>query len=207
MSVKKPSKKIFLVVGFVLLLALVAIASQQYLSGNLGGSKQDPKKTSVNYKKYKACDLFTLDEAKKIAGADAVAVGEPRVSEINNNDSNDSNCAYTFEVVSGNTTTIKTVDVRALSAQSASGEQTNKAAFSAKETAGAKKIDGYGEANWNAGSGELNILKQSTLLAITVTTASLTSPAENTSPDTNFVFKGDSLEVAKKVADIAITRL
>lgn len=207
MSVKKPSKKIFLVVGFVLILALAAIATQKYLPNSLGGNKKDSKNTAANYKKYKACDLFKVDEAKKIAGADAVAVGEPRVSDINNNDSNDSSCAYTFEVVSGNTTIIKTVDVRALSAQSASGELTNKAAFSAKETAGAKKIDGYGEANWKADSGELSILKQNTLLTITVTTASLTSPAENTSPDANFVFKGDSLDVAKKVADIAITRL
>lgn len=207
MSVKKPSKKIFLVVGFVLILALAAIASQKYLPNNLGGGKQDPKKVSEDYKKHKACDLFKLDEAKKIAGDSAVVVGEPRVSDINNNDSNDSSCAYTFEVISGDTTTIKTVDVRALSAQSASGEQTNKTAFSAKETAGAKKIDGYGEANWNSASGELSILKQSTLLSITVATASVTAPTGDNAPDTNFIFKGDALEVAKKVADIAITRL
>lgn len=211
MSVNKPSKKIFLVVGFVLVLALAAIASQKYLAGNLGGNKQDGKKTAVNYKKYKACDLLKLDEAKKIAGAGIKAFGEPRVSETSNNDSNDSSCAYTFEVTSGRTSTIKTIDVRALSALNPNGEQNNKAAFSAKETLGAKKIDVYGEANWNAASGELSVLKVNTLLTITIKTASLVNKQTNTenkpSPDNTFVFVAGSLDDAKKVTDIVITRL
>ena len=183
------------------LVAIVAIA------GVFVVSKKDTKSETTkatdnsksakgeNFSVKKACDLFVLDDAKKILG-DGATSGETAASN-NTTESDDvavSSCTYSSGATTlANISNIKTASILARSAKTKTGAESNKMQFGSAKPEGVEDVSGYGDAAfWNPQVGQLNILKGSNWYILSYGTA---RPTDRTLDDT------------KKLADIVVGKL
>lgn len=145
--------------------------------------------TVVEFKPVKACDVFTLDEAKQLLGKDTTTASN--TSQITSGDISVDSCSYTNNATKA--ADIRIVTVMARSALTSAGQDSNTGAFEKNGTAnpsGATPVSGFGEkAFWDPAVHQLTILKGNTWFSIVY---GGTNPANNTLSD------------AKKVAELTV---
>lgn len=156
----------------------------------LNSGAKDPNTGSQSSNKFevvKACDLFTLTEAKQLLG-DSATVGDTSEPPSSDDISVD-NCSYT-----NNGTTVPTIRVATIMVRSAltnDGLTSNKNAFKpggAANPRGAIPVEGYGEkAFWDSTTHQLSVQKGNVWIGVVYGGS---NPASNT------------LEDAKKLADL-----
>jgi hypothetical protein len=183
------NKKVLLSVAAV---AVVTIGIIGFVA--LGGDDKPAKDnkanaTSESLSATKACDLFTLSEAKQLMG-DAATLGSTTEAASSDDVSVD-NCSYV-----NNATTVpelRTATIMVRSALSDLGKTSNQDAFKAGGAAnpsGATAVSGYGDkAFWDPATYQLAVLKGNTWIGIVY---GGTNPTSNT------------LDDAKKVADLVV---
>lgn len=147
-------------------------------------SSQD---ASTRFAAVKACELFTLAEAKQLMG-EAASEGS-NTAPSSSSDVNVDTCSYTNNATS--VPAIRTATLMVRSALTDDGMDSNRAAFEpggAANPADATAVSGYGEkAFWDQTTRQLAILKDNTWIGIVY---GGTNPANST------------LDDAKKVADL-----
>lgn len=130
-------------------------------TSNSSASNTEPAKTDTFTGGKRACDVVTLEDAKRVLGEAAEAGGSNADAPTDGQDVVVSNCTYSdgaATVAQG-----KSVSILARSPKSSSGAEDNKSQFGAQKPAEAEDVTGYGEAAyWNPAFGQLNILKDGT---------------------------------------------
>lgn len=178
------------VIGVIVAVLVVGGGAAYFLlSGNKTAGDSvttSAQKPNAALKAVKACDVFTLAEAKQLMGESAT-VGS-NTSPASSDDINVDNCSYVNNATS--IAAIRTATVMVRSALTDDGLQSNKEAFEAGGAAnpsGATAVEGYGEkAYWDPATHQLAVLKDNMWLGIIY---GGTNPTNNT------------LEDAKKLAD------
>lgn len=177
-----------IVVGVAVLVGLgVFVAVSGSETKPVNSNKEDHGASDdKHYEAVKACDVFTLAEAKEVLGESAT-VGTntaPAGSEDNNVDT----CSYTNN--SSDPAAIKVATVVVRSAKSKVGTKSNTAAFDAgavANPAGAESVSGYGEkAYWDSTLKQLNILQEHGHQWVTIVHGDA-DPANNTLADAKLV--------------------
>ncbi len=192
-------KKIIPIIAAVVVLAVGLVAF-------LVVGKDDAKTSDTNQQKTQAssaltppeaCDLFSLDDAKKVLGDTAQVPSSPAVNaEASSDDIKVSNCTY--ETPAG--TTIADIknqrmaSILSRGAKTQTGADSNKDYFNGStKPEGVQEVTGYGDAAfWNPEFGQLNILKGNNWFILQV---------GNTAATTR------TLDDAKKMADVVINKL
>lgn len=110
-----------------------------------------------------ACDLFTLDEAKTLLGDQTIkTITNTPVQQKN---LTVSNCAYSDGLADTANARVAAINIR--SAINDAGIQENKTQFEAGKPTGIQEVSGIGDtAYFNAGLGQLNILKDTTWVIV-----------------------------------------
>lgn len=180
-------------IGAIIAVVVVAGGAIFYMnmngSGNSSSSSSDSSsvKSGKKYSAIKACDLFTLAEARQLMGVNA-GDGVPSPPPSTDDVSVDT-CSYSNNAKNVSEMRIATIMVRA--ALTDVGMDSNKDAFKeggAAYPAGATTVEGYGEkAYWDNTTRQLAILKDNVWIGIVYGDA---NPSTNT------------LDDAKKVADL-----
>lgn len=177
-------KKVILIV--VALLAVgggAAFLLTRDKKNDSGASNSGTSASSGSYKIMKACDAFTLEDAKVVLGADAqTGISSP---DNSTDDLNVSTCTFTNPANAGAT-------LLARSAKTKTGADSNAKQF-ATLPEGATAVTGYGDkAYYEPTYGQLNILKNSNWYILS---NGGIRPTDKT------------IELAKKMADQIISKL
>ncbi len=144
----------------------------------------------------KACEAFTLEDAKKVLGDSAEKTELPGGGGASSDDIDVSQCIYSQP--GGDTlASIKTQKQASLlvrGAKTKKGADSNKDVFTGSlKPAEAQDVSGYGDvAYWNPQFGQLNVFKNGNWYIIS---AGVSTPAEKT------------LEESKALADVLISKL
>lgn len=144
--------------------------------------------TSSNYKK--ACDIFTLADAKTLLGDTAKGRG----ADTSSGDLAVTSCTYTQDS-GGNApvTASKTAALLVRAPRTDIGASSNRGQFAKLKPADAPAVSGYGDsAYWDAEHGQLDILKNNTWYILSY--GSIT-PADRT------------IDQTKQLADVLINKL
>lgn len=143
--------------GICLVIGAVGFVSLQSedtkdTSRQLQTNKADPSKYVVK----KACDILSLDDAKKLFGDDNVTITPEDNTGAQSNDIGVSSCSYIDK-------SMKAATILVRSAKTDAGQASNKAQFTQKRPPNTQDVSGYGEgAYWNLQLAQLNILKGNT---------------------------------------------
>jgi hypothetical protein len=142
-----------------------------------------------------ACQVFTLQDAKKIIG-DTAKKSSGTSAKASTKDINVSTCLYgqdSSTMPINKAQNLKTATVLARSPKTSTGKQANQDQFGKSKPAGVQDVSGYGDkAFWNPQVGQLNILKGDSWLILS--TGSFT-PSSHVLGDT------------QKMADLIVPKL
>jgi hypothetical protein len=144
--------------------------------------------TTTTYKK--ACNIFTLADAKKLLGDNA----KGRSSDTSSSDMAVTSCTYTQDT-GGNVpvSTTKSATLLVRSPKTDRGRTTNEGQFAQLKPDNVQLVSGYGSNSyWDAGHGQLDILKNDTWYILSYGPV---TPADRT------------LDQAKQLADLLINKL
>lgn len=137
------------------------------------------RQPSIVYEPANACDLLTIDEAKSLLGDKTI--NGIKQTPVQAGDLTISKCSYS-DGVPDSTGDMGVAAVVIRSAINDDGITLNKAQFEAGKPTGVKDISDIGdEAYFNAGLGQLNILKDTTWIIVSYGFAS--KPQNNTLAD------------------------
>jgi hypothetical protein len=150
-------------------------------------SYNQPKVPAIIYEPAKACELFTLDDAKSFLGDKTI--NGVNTNPVQNGAITISECSYSDGKVDTENAVVIALKVR--SGINDAGIELNKAQFiSGTPTEGVEPISDVGDrAYFNQFTGKLNVLKESTWLLISYGSAQ--NPSANSLED--------SLKIADKV--------
>lgn len=169
------------VITIVAVIVTMALNSQKTSAPD---SQSDRASQKITYSPPKACDILTLDAARKIDAG--VAANDTPSSDVSSNSISVSNCNYY------NITTKVSVGLLVRGAKNSDGAESNDDQFKSLPV-GAQSVDKYGDvAYWDPAFGQLNILKNNNWYIIS---SGLATPKDRT------------LEEAKKLADIISDKL
>lgn len=200
MRVRNVNKKKVLVAGFFILVVALGLSKLAYKLPNSSSEKNANNAASTVYKNTKACELFTLEDAKKVIGDDAKQ-SQPKEEQASTTLVSISACAYSSDTVANQSATGRSTNITLRSPLDSKGAEAN-AALAKSINKTPAKVDGYDEAYWISSSSQLLVIKNSKLVFID--TRTITVPLSKTKPsaDTKYVAKAGSLEDAKKIADL-----
>lgn len=138
------------------------------------------QQVKIVYEPANACDLLTLDEATSLLGDKTI--NGVNVSPVQQGNVTVSKCSYSDGLVDTANAVVAAIVVR--SGINDAGIALNKAQFVAgKPSAGIQEVSGIGDAAYfNAGLGQLNILKESTWILVSY--GSGANPQGNSLDDT-----------------------
>ncbi len=164
-------------------------------SSTSGTESQETSNAGKSFNPPAACDVFTLEEAKKVLGETAEVPDTVVPPTASSDDISVSQCIYqtpadTLAAIRAQ----KQASVLVRGAKTETGADSNKDYFSGStRPAEAEDVSGYGDAaTWNAQFGQLNILKNNNWYILQTGSS---TPAERT------------LEQAKSMADAIISKL
>lgn len=161
--------------------ALLIVLSGLLVAGCGGDSTAGTGSPGSTFRELKACDLLTLDDAKKLIGADAASNDEVN-KETSTSDVSVTICQFSDATADH----FASVLVRAPKSEAGAGDNEN--TFNAGRPAGAQDVTGYGDrAYFDPADGQLYVLAHRVYL----------------------IFSGTSnnLADAQKVADSVLPRL
>ena len=151
------NKKTLLVVVIVGIVVIFGGVTALVVGLNKGSEKEGTQGGTVSSTKYeaaKACDLYTLSEAKEVLGENT-EVGD-NTPAVNSDDISVDTCTYTLP--GATLADMKGTSVLVRSPLSKDGEESNKEGFESQRPSDATTVDGYGEAAYfNPQYGQLNI--------------------------------------------------
>jgi hypothetical protein len=157
-------------------------------AGTGGGSGDGTGSGSGSGRQVKACDLYTLDDAKKVIGPEAEAAPNNGSADTTMGDISVTLCGYSDP--SGN----HYASVLVRSSGTESGKSNNEQAFTSARAASATDVAGYGDkAYYDAAQGQLTVLSKGTYLIF--------SNGRGLDP------KKHTLADAQKVADVVLPDL
>lgn len=149
-------------IAFGVFLAVNSKSTQKNSSDNHSHEHGDHEHDHDTFSAPKACDVFTLDDAKKVLGDTAQKPEETQPAEASSNDIDVSQCIY--QQPADTIAAIKTQKQASLlvrGAKTKTGAESNKDYFNGTtKPQGVQEVSGYGDtAFWNPQFGQLNILK------------------------------------------------
>jgi hypothetical protein len=179
------------VAGAAVAITIAAESSKDHDDKNASSSSTvTPKKPATASKK--ACDIFTLADAKQLLGGNVK--GGENIAPVSSTDLIVSTCSYTKDT--GNSQPVSSADSAALLVRqpiSSKGIVSHQNAFGTLRPAEVQDVPGYGDAAyWDAGHGQLNILKNNNWYILSNGSA---TPSDRT------------LDQAKQMADLLIAKL
>ena len=159
---------------------------------------------SLANKPMSACDILSLDDAKKILG-DNPRQSVPQEAQQDSSIVSVSACGYASTAVVDQTQTTRSIGITVRSPINDDGIKANNALAKSNITT-ATKVEGYDETYWMPSFNQLMILRESTILFVYTTTgsiplSSLTGAVDVKNP-TSYKATPGTLDEAKKVADI-----
>jgi hypothetical protein len=165
LSRKTMKKSTLVIAAVVVLLALAAVIGMHHHSkpASKPQGKTTAQKFSVSHTNS-ACDIFTLADAKKVLGNNAVKSSNSS-PDLSTQNIKASECNYTQTATpqptaSGASTLTASLGLRA--ATNSAGQTSLKSAFASNKHADAQTVSGYGDsAYWDPLYGQLNVLKGS----------------------------------------------
>ena len=183
-------KKLWIIGGIVVVAAVVltiVLTTSKTKKAAAPSSSTSTQTSSTAGTAKKACDLFTLADAKQVLGADAKqGTSAPATSSP---DLDVSVCIYT---TSATGLSAPTASLLARVPKSTFGTNSNKLQFTTSKPA-TQSVSGYGDAAyWDPQYGQLNVLKHNTWYIIS---NGPINPALHT------------LDKAKQLADVLISKL
>lgn len=183
------------ILGLVLIVAALTaliVAHNNSKDHNNTQTAAQARANTEQVKTSKACQIFTLADAKQVLGANAK--GGEGTNKSESSDMDLSVCIYTQN--SGNNTATTSKKVGSLLVRmpkTAAGIQSNQNQFTHLKPVDAVAVDGYGDgAYWDVQLAQLHILKNSNWYIITVG-----SPVSSTR----------TLDEAKQLADLLINKM
>lgn len=136
------------------------------------------RQPAIVYEPANACDLLTMDEAKSLLGESTI--NGIHQTPVQSGDITTSQCGYSDGLVDTSNAVVAAVNIR--SAINDAGIKLNKMQFESGKPTGVQDITGIGdEAYFNAGLGQLNILKDTTWIIVSY--GSGANPQGNTLAD------------------------
>ncbi len=150
-------KVIGILFGICLPAAIVAFVLIQ--SKEVQNTPVQPQTNKADTSKYivkKACDILSLEDAKKLFSDDSVTITPEDNTGAQSSDIGVSSCSYIDK-------SMKTATILVRSAKTDAGQESNKIQFTQKRPPNTQDVSGYGEgAYWNLQLAQLNILKGNT---------------------------------------------
>lgn len=155
-------KKIYIVLGIVIAIA-AAGAALYFFTRPSDTSSNSSSQSSKTFTQIDACKLLTEDKAKDILGTSAMLGDES--TPTSTDDLKMTNCTYNNDA--GNFKDIVSASVLVRSPISDDGLNSNVQTFENPAIIGEDQVKGVGDkAVWNAGTGQLNVLKDDNWIII-----------------------------------------
>lgn len=181
----------------IIIVVLIIIAGAGYFLTQSDKSKDSAtvtpssKTETKNFSPPNACDVLTLEDAKKVLG-EAEKTDLVVNSSASSDDISVSQCNYNQP--GGDNQTMKQVSILVSGAKTKKGAESHQEVFTGfLKPAGAQDVSGYGDsAFWDPALGQFNVLKNGNRYVIT---SGVSRPAERT------------LDEAKALADIIKNKL
>jgi len=180
------------VLGAVLVVIAVTV-SVRALKGHIPRNDDATVRTAMTSSDQKACDVFTLVDAKSLLG-DTAAGGTNPIYEATN-DISASSCTYSQDLgTNAPVASRRSATLLIRVPHTTKGSISNRTQFNLLESAAKSKVINYGSsAYWDSKHGELNILTANSSWLVISSGAS--SPAQR------------SLDDAKRLADIVLSKI
>lgn len=141
---------VIVIVALAAVIAVVVLNNQKTAAPD-SNSQPTNSSTKQTYSSPQACDVLTLDVAKKISAG--VAANDTQAADTNTDSIVVSNCNYY------DATAKISIALLVRGAKDETGANSNKAQFDTLPS-GAQSVSGYGDkAYWDVNFGQLNILK------------------------------------------------
>lgn len=189
-------KLVYYFIGLILIGLAVAVgigAARSSKSHNDNTSNTTAAKAKPSPNAKKACDIFTLADAKQLLG-DTARGGDNTIA-ASSDDLAVTTCSYIQSSSGSNSlaSTDKTASLLVRTPRTEKGAVSNQNEFGALKPQGVQDVSGYGDsAYWDAQRGVLNILKNNSWYIINYGPV---TPADRT------------LDQTKQLADILLPRL
>jgi hypothetical protein len=201
-------KKVLGILVGVFVILIVAVTwgfkSRDKKASTNQASQSTSNQTTDKVSSAKACDIFTVDDAKKVLGGDPKQ-SQPEQQAASSSTVSVSACSYTSTIATNQAQTALSATITVYAPQDSIGVQTNKS--TAESTAqSASKVDGYDGVYWIAPKSQLLVYKNDKIVIITTAKGSLPIKQTTTKSPSLKATPG-TLDDAKKIADIILVKI